>query len=81
MFMESLEYLLKCNYHQFWCTVLFEPTAVLALRSFILNPIPPYEAKYLDGEYQNLYKTIYNLFQLVYERLITFKASEVSLNV
>ncbi|KAJ8959098.1 hypothetical protein NQ318_022355 [Aromia moschata] len=74
-FIESLDHLLKCNYHQFWCTILYEPSAVLALRSFILNPIPWYQARYLENEYADVYKTVFNKFLLVYERLLTFRKS------
>lgn len=81
LFIESLEYLLKCNFHQFWCTILFEPTAVVSLRSFMLNPLPPYQARYIDDECAEIYKKIFNMFPLVYERLCTFKCSQVRCNV
>lgn len=78
-FFDSLEYLLKCNYHQFWCTIFFEPSAAVSLRSFILNPIPPYQMIHLEEEYANLYHSVFRMFLLVYQRLITFKVSEVSI--
>ncbi|CAG9812776.1 unnamed protein product [Phaedon cochleariae] len=76
MFMESLEFLLTCDFHQFWCTILFEPSAAVSLRKFILNPIPHYQTEYLEDEYFDIYKTVFNMFILVYERLITFWVSE-----
>lgn len=81
LFVEGLEYLVKCDFHQFWCTILFEPSATLALRSFVLNPVPPYEAKYLEDEHATIYKRIFHIYPLVFERLITFRASEVSSNI
>ncbi|CAH1966346.1 unnamed protein product [Acanthoscelides obtectus] len=76
LFIGALEYLLNCNFHQFWCTILFEPTAVVSLRSFLLNPVLPHQSKYLKGEFSDINKTIFSLFLLVYERLTTFKVSE-----
>lgn len=79
LFIDSLDYLLKCNYHQFWCTILFEPTAAVVLRSFILHPVPWYQTVYLEDEYADVYKTVFNKFLSVYKRLLTFKASQVRL--
>lgn len=74
---EGLDYLLNCSYHQFWCVIFFEPSASIALRSFLLNPIIPFQVEYLDDSYLDLYKTIYNKFLLVYEKLLTFTQSEI----
>lgn len=79
LFLDGLDYLLNCNYHQFWCTILFEPTVAIALRSFLLNPILPFQVKYLEGEYLQLYETVFTKYLLVYEKLLTFKQSEVSI--
>ncbi|XP_074032009.1 activating signal cointegrator 1 complex subunit 2 [Leptinotarsa decemlineata] len=77
LFIESLEFLLECDFHQFWCTILFETSAAVSLRSFILNPIPYYQSRYLKGEYAEIYKTVFNRFLHVYKRLLNFRASEV----
>lgn len=78
-YLDSLEFLLQCDFHQFWCTVLYEPSCAVSLRSFFLHPIPPYQVPYLEDEYAEIYNRIYNLYLLVYTRLITFKESEVNL--
>ncbi|XP_072393970.1 activating signal cointegrator 1 complex subunit 2 [Diabrotica undecimpunctata] len=75
-FIDSLQYLLKCNFHQFWCTILFEPSAAVSLRSFILNPVTSHQLAYLENEYADVYKTVFKTFLLVYRRLVTFKVSE-----
>ncbi|XP_030764124.1 activating signal cointegrator 1 complex subunit 2 [Sitophilus oryzae] len=77
LFLEVLEYLLNCNYHQFWCTILFEPLATVSLRSFLLSPILPFQTSYLDSEYLEIYKAIYTKFILVYRKLLLFKQNEV----
>ncbi|XP_060522407.1 activating signal cointegrator 1 complex subunit 2 [Cylas formicarius] len=76
LFLDSISYLLNCNFHQFWCTILFEPSAVIALRSFLLSPISPYQVRYLEDEYLEVYKAIFENFLLVYEKLVNFKWSE-----
>lgn len=76
MYIDCLDYLLKCNFHQFWCTILFEPSAAVSLRSFILNPILPHQMAYLEDDYAKVYIAVFNKFLLVYQRLIQFKASE-----
>uniref|UniRef100_A0A6P7F821 Activating signal cointegrator 1 complex subunit 2 n=1 Tax=Diabrotica virgifera virgifera TaxID=50390 RepID=A0A6P7F821_DIAVI len=76
-FIDSLQYLLKCNFHQFWCTIFFEPSAAVSLRSFILNPVTSHQLAYLEHEYAEVYKTVFKTFLLVYRRLVTFKVSEV----
>lgn len=81
LFIESLDYLLICNYHQFWCTILFEPLVVPSLQSFLLTPVLPFECKYLEGECLEVYNVVLNKFLLVYERLLTFKQSRVSLGL
>ncbi|KAJ8916873.1 hypothetical protein NQ315_005880 [Exocentrus adspersus] len=76
LFIDSLDFFLTCNYHQFWCTILFQPSAVICLRSFILHPIPWYQTVYLEDEYADVYNTVFNKFLCVYKRLITFKESQ-----
>lgn len=77
LFIDSLEYLLTCDYHHFWCCILFEESATTAIRSFLLKPVLPFEVNYLEGEYMEVYKTVFNKFLLVYKKLLTFKQSEV----
>ncbi|ENN76559.1 hypothetical protein YQE_07009, partial [Dendroctonus ponderosae] len=76
LFIDSLDYLLTCDYHHFWCCILFEESATTAIRSFLLKPVLPFEANYLEGEYMEVYKTVFNKFLLVYKKLLTFKQSE-----
>ncbi|XP_056634151.1 activating signal cointegrator 1 complex subunit 2 [Diorhabda sublineata] len=76
LYIDSLDYFLKCNFHQFWCTILFEPSAAVSLRSFILNPILPYQVAYLEDEYAKVYSTVFEKFLQVYKRLIQFRASQ-----
>ncbi|CAG9773525.1 unnamed protein product [Ceutorhynchus assimilis] len=75
-YLEGLEFLLNCNFHQFWCTILNEPSAVVALRSFLLEPILPYQFTYLVDECLEVYMAVLTTFLLVYEKLLTFKKSE-----
>ncbi|XP_066137597.1 activating signal cointegrator 1 complex subunit 2 isoform X2 [Euwallacea fornicatus] len=77
LYIDSLDYLLKCDFHQFWCTVLFETSAVAAIQSLLLNPILPFESKYLQGEYLEVYRSVYNKFLLVYDKLLDFNKSEI----
>ncbi|CAH0564260.1 unnamed protein product [Brassicogethes aeneus] len=76
LYSRSLDYLLKCNYHQFWCTILYEPTAAICLRSFILNPISNFQCSYLEGDDLLLFREILDKYLLVYQRLLNFKATE-----
>lgn len=76
LFLKTLEYLLCCNYHQFWCLVLFEPEVRLSLHSFILNPILPHQVQDLDTEQLPVYITVLTQFLYVYQRLLTFHESD-----
>ncbi|KAL3274673.1 hypothetical protein HHI36_016053 [Cryptolaemus montrouzieri] len=71
-----LEYLVRCNYHQFWCSVLFKEDVQNSIRDFLLSPIPIYQYKELGRSYQKVYKSIFNNFYMVVKRLIFFKESE-----
>ncbi|XP_066261106.1 activating signal cointegrator 1 complex subunit 2-like [Euwallacea similis] len=77
LYIDSLNYLLKCDFHQFWCTVLFETSLTSAIQSLLLNPVLPFESKYLDGEYLEVYKSVFNKFLLVYDKLLDFNKSEI----
>lgn len=77
LFLQCLDFLLDCSYHQFWCTILFEPSAPISLRSFLLNTISPFQIKYLNDTNSKTFKAIYEKFHLVYERLLLLKESEV----
>ncbi|XP_050308119.1 activating signal cointegrator 1 complex subunit 2 [Anthonomus grandis grandis] len=76
VYLQGLEYLLNCDFHQFWCLVLYEPSVTVSLRSFLLNPVLPFQFKYLERDNLQLFKAVFNKFLLVYEKLITFKKSE-----
>ncbi|CAG9859128.1 unnamed protein product [Phyllotreta striolata] len=75
-FSDTLDYFSKCDFHQFWCSVIFENSSAVSLRSFLLNPIFPYQMKHLNGEFSDLYRVILEKFLLVYKRLIKFDFSE-----
>ncbi|KAL1494944.1 hypothetical protein ABEB36_010445 [Hypothenemus hampei] len=76
-FLEGLDHLLNYDFHQFWCTILFEPSATAALHSFLLNPILPFHIKWVKGECRTMSNAILSKFLLVYKRLLTFYKSEV----
>ncbi|GJQ72174.1 hypothetical protein Trydic_g3266 [Trypoxylus dichotomus] len=76
LFLENLQFLLHCNYHQFWNYIVFEPRIKTILRSFLFNPVQMYELKYL-GEYLKLYNDIYNKVAAIYLRILTYKESNV----
>lgn len=73
-----LEYLIRCSYHQFWCSVFFKENVQDSLRSFIVHPIPIYLYKDLGNDYKEVYKKVFNKFYVVVRRLIVFKESEVN---
>lgn len=79
LFLKTLHYLLSCNYHQFWCLVLFEPKIAICLHSFLLNPIVPYQIKNLDEEAASVYLQVFSQLRRVYQRLTTFQETEVDL--
>ncbi|KAI4456742.1 hypothetical protein MML48_8g00002497 [Holotrichia oblita] len=76
-FLENLQFLLQCTYHQFWNYVIFEPRLKTILRSYLLNPVHIYELKYLEGEYLTFYDDIYNKVAMIYLRMLTCKESNV----
>jgi activating signal cointegrator complex subunit 2 len=76
LFLKTLHYLLSCNYHQFWCLVLFEPKIAICLHSFLLNPIVPYQIKNLDEEAATVYLQVFSQLRRVYQRLTTFQETE-----
>ncbi|XP_044253366.1 activating signal cointegrator 1 complex subunit 2 [Tribolium madens] len=76
LFLQTLHYLLSCNYHQFWCLVLYEPKVAVCLHSFLLNPILPHQIKNLDDETCTVYLAVFSQFRRVYQRLTTFQETE-----
>ncbi|EFA08000.1 activating signal cointegrator 1 complex subunit 2 [Tribolium castaneum] len=75
-FLQTLHYLLSCNYHQFWCLVLYEPKVAISLHSFLLSPVLPHQIKNLDDETCTLYLAVFSQFHRVYQRLTTFQETE-----
>ncbi|KAK9887916.1 hypothetical protein WA026_000219 [Henosepilachna vigintioctopunctata] len=71
-----LEYLIKCTYHQFWCSILFKEEVQNGLREFLSHPIPAYFYKELGEDFQKVYKSVFNAFYMVYRRLIFCNESE-----
>ncbi|KRT81935.1 hypothetical protein AMK59_5834 [Oryctes borbonicus] len=76
LFLENLQFLLQCSYHQFWNYIIFEPRIKMILRSFIFNPVHMYELKYL-GKHLELYNDIYTDIATIYSRILTCKESNV----
>lgn len=77
LFIETLQDLLDCDYHQFWCHVLFEPKICTVLANFVLNPVHWYERHNLEDVYLQVYNVVFEKVLKVYERLLRFKETEV----
>lgn len=71
-----LQYLIQCNYHQFWCSIIFNDEVCKVLREFTLSPIPIYLYPELKTKFQDMYKTTFNRYYMVWKRLFNFKESE-----
>ncbi|KAF2897338.1 hypothetical protein ILUMI_08833 [Ignelater luminosus] len=74
-FLESIDFLTKCTYHQFWCYVMCEPRVSVIIKSFLEHSVSPYAAIYLNEEFLQLYNKIYSTVCCIYERLLHFNVS------
>lgn len=79
MFLENLQFILNCTYHQFWCYFVFELRIVNMLDSFITNPISMQELKLLNKNYLSFYENLHECVAKIVMRLLTFKESKVLL--
>lgn len=77
-FLESIDFLTKCTYHQFWCYIMCEPRVSVIIKSFLEHSVSPYAVVCLNEEFLQLYNKIYSSICCIYERLLHFNVSSVS---
>lgn len=76
VYLTDLKWLLSLEYHRFWSTVLYHPTCMDTLVSFLQEATPPYLPPHESKEIQNLYEEIRRFVLIVFSRLVTNKESK-----
>ncbi|XP_045451438.1 activating signal cointegrator 1 complex subunit 2 [Melitaea cinxia] len=75
-YLDNLKWLLELEYHRFWSNILYHPTCMDMLVSFIQETNPPYISPHDSKDVQKLYEDIRRLVLIMFSRLITNKESK-----
>ncbi|KAI8439144.1 hypothetical protein MSG28_012999, partial [Choristoneura fumiferana] len=76
VYLEDLKWLLSLEHHRFWSTVLYHPSCMDSLVSFLQEASPPYMPPHESRDIQKLYGEIRRMILVIFSRLITNKESK-----
>ncbi|XP_065162173.1 activating signal cointegrator 1 complex subunit 2 [Atheta coriaria] len=75
-YIESLDFLLQLNYHQFWCYITKNPSTVRMLKSYLCSFTPAVEIVKMDERCSDVANRIHQKVQIILCRVLTFKHSD-----